>query len=78
MATGTGKTRTVMSIIDVFSRANQVRNVLFVADRDALVTQALNSGFKTFLPDEPCVRLTSANVARPDETPLCGYFANAR
>lgn len=62
MATGTGKTRTVMSLIDVLSDANWVRNVLFVADRDALVNQALNKGFKTFLPDEPCVRLTSANA----------------
>jgi type I restriction enzyme, R subunit len=36
MATGTGKTRTVMGLIDVFLRANQARKALFVADRDAL------------------------------------------
>jgi type I restriction enzyme, R subunit len=45
MATGTGKTRTVMSITDVFLHANQVRHILFVADRDALVQQALKEGF---------------------------------
>lgn len=36
MATGTGKTRTTMGLIDVFMRANQSRRILFVADRDAL------------------------------------------
>lgn len=35
MATGTGKTRTAMGLIDVFMRSNQARRVLFVADRDA-------------------------------------------
>ena len=57
MATGTGKTRTVMSIIDIFLRTNQARNILFVADRDALVDQAITEGFKKFLPHEPCVRI---------------------
>ncbi len=58
MATGTGKTRTVMSIIDVFQRANQARNILFVADRDALVQQALKEGFTKYIPDEPCERIS--------------------
>ncbi len=62
MATGTGKTRTTMSIIDVFLRANQAQNVLFVADRDALVEQAIADGFHKFLPDEPCDRLYSYNI----------------
>ncbi len=34
-----------------------VRNILFVADRDALVDQAMTAGFKKFLPDEPCDRI---------------------
>ncbi len=42
MATGTGKTRVAMSLVDVFLRANQARRILFVADRDALVQQALD------------------------------------
>ena len=52
MATGTGKTRTTMALIDVFMRANQARRMLFVADRDALVEQAKSDGFETFLPDD--------------------------
>jgi len=46
MATGTGKTRVAMALIDVFLRANQAQNVLFLADRDALVDQTLTDGFK--------------------------------
>ena len=53
MATGTGKTRTMMSLVDLFSRANQARTILFVADRDALVRQALDDNFKVYLPNEP-------------------------
>ncbi len=59
MATGTGKTRTTMGLMDVFMRANQARRVLFVADRDALVKQAKEDGFEKFLPQEPCARLHS-------------------
>jgi len=59
MATGTGKTRTTMALIDLFLRANQARRVLFVADRDELVRQALADGFQKFLPQEPCARLHS-------------------
>lgn len=62
MATGTGKTRTAMGLIDVFLRANQARKILFVADRDALVDQAINKGFKKHIPDEPCMRLHSWNL----------------
>ena len=52
MATGTGKTRVAMALIDVFLRANQAQNVLFLADRDALVDQTLTDGFKAHLPHE--------------------------
>lgn len=50
MATGTGKTRTAASIVDVLARGNYVTNVLFLADRTALVKQARDA-FKTYLPD---------------------------
>jgi len=46
MATGTGKTRVAMSIIDVLMRANIIRNVLFVVDRIALSDMAKEKGFK--------------------------------
>jgi len=48
MATGTGKTRVAMGMIDVLLRANVIRNVLFVADRIALANQAKSAGFKEF------------------------------
>ena len=50
MATGTGKTRTASSLTDVLSRGKQVTNILFLADRTALVKQAKDD-FKNYLPD---------------------------
>jgi type I restriction enzyme R subunit len=61
MATGTGKTRTAMSLVDVFLRTNQARRILFVADRDALVQQALDDGFKAFI-EEPSTRIYSDEI----------------
>jgi type I restriction enzyme, R subunit len=43
MATGTGKTRTTMALINLFLRANQAQTVLFLADRDELMAQALST-----------------------------------
>ena len=43
MATGTGKTRTVISLTDVFTRANYATNVLFLTDRIQLVKQAYSN-----------------------------------
>lgn len=43
MATGSGKTRTAISIVDVLMRHNHVKNILFLADRKALVKQAKNN-----------------------------------
>ncbi len=62
MATGTGKTRTTMGLIDVFMRSNQARRVLFVADRDALVDQVKEDGFEKFLTQEPCTRLRTYDL----------------
>ncbi len=62
MATGTGKTRTTMALVDLFLRASQAQHVLFVADRDALVEQALGDGFKTYLPNEPRDRVFTNNI----------------
>ena len=58
MATGAGKTRTVIALCDVLQRANWVKRVLFLADRNALVTQALNA-FKRHLPASSPVNLVS-------------------
>lgn len=50
MDTGTGKTRTASSLTDVLSRGKYVTNILFLADRTALVKQARDD-FKNYLPD---------------------------
>lgn len=52
MATGTGKTRTCVSMIDVLMRTNRIQRVLFLVDRIALRNQALDA-FKEFLPNAP-------------------------
>jgi type I restriction enzyme R subunit len=52
MATGTGKTRTCISLIDVLMRTNHVLRVLFLVDRIALRDQALDA-FKEHLPNAP-------------------------
>ncbi len=57
MATGTGKTRVAMAIIDVLMRSNSVRNVLFIVDRISLSNQAKENGFKEFFPGEPVCEL---------------------
>ena len=62
MATGTGKTRVAMALLDVFLRANQAQNVLFLADRDALVDQTLTDGFKAHLPYEPRDRIYTHQI----------------
>jgi type I restriction enzyme R subunit len=62
MATGTGKTRVAMALIDVFLRAAQAQNVLFLADRDALVDQTLTDGFKAYLPFEPRDRIYTHQI----------------
>ncbi|MEE0514072.1 MAG: DEAD/DEAH box helicase family protein [Emergencia sp.] len=50
MATGSGKTRTVIALTDVLLNAGWIKNVLFLADRNSLVTQAKRS-FSNLLPD---------------------------
>jgi type I restriction enzyme R subunit len=58
MATGAGKTRTVIALCDLLIRCNWVKRVLFLADRVALVNQAVNA-FKRHLPDAWPVNLVT-------------------
>ena len=58
MATGTGKTRTSASLTDVLSRGGYITNVLFLADRTALVKQAKDD-FKNYLPHMSLCNLCS-------------------
>ena len=58
MATGAGKTRTVIALSDLLMRCNWVKRVLFLADRVALVRQAVNA-FKLHLPASSPVNLVT-------------------
>ena len=62
MATGAGKTRTVIALSDLLMRCNWVKRVLFLADRVALVNQAVNA-FKRHLPDASPVNLVTEKDA---------------
>lgn len=57
MATGSGKTRTAASIVDMMVKCNWAKRILFLADRNALVTQAKNA-FTEHLPDLTSIDLT--------------------
>lgn len=61
MATGSGKTRTVISLVEVLLRRGWVKNLLFLADRTSLVTQAKRT-FANLLPD-----LSLANLCEERE-----------
>lgn len=52
MATGTGKTRVAVSLVDVLTRNKWITRVLFLADRTMLVNQALTKGFGKHLPNQ--------------------------
>ena len=61
MATGAGKTRTVIALVDLLMRAGWVKRVLFLADRTALVNQAAGA-FKMHLPDSAPVNLVTDRI----------------
>lgn len=61
-ATGAGKTRTVIALCDLLIRCNWVKRILFLADRVALVRQAVNA-FKNHLPDSSPVNLVTEKDA---------------
>ncbi|MBJ7579365.1 DEAD/DEAH box helicase family protein [Devosia sp. MC532] len=58
MATGSGKTRTVIALADLLMKANWAKRILFLADRVALVNQAV-AAFKEHLPDAAPVNLVT-------------------
>ena len=58
MATGAGKTRTVIALCDLLTKCNWAKRVLFLADRVALVNQAVGA-FKKHLPDSSPVNLVT-------------------
>ncbi|URZ18335.1 DEAD/DEAH box helicase family protein [Clostridium felsineum] len=74
MATGTGKTRTVIALTKGMLEANWAKRVLFLADRDELVRQAKEdkNSFKTFMPEQIACRFTGKNS---DDRESTIYFA---
>lgn len=62
MATGSGKTRTVIALVKQLMEAGWIKRVLFLADRTALVNQAVNA-FKTHLPNATTVNLVTEKVS---------------
>lgn len=58
MATGAGKTRTVFALTDLFMRATWAKRVSFLADRTALVDQAVGA-FTSHLPESAPVNLAT-------------------
>ncbi len=65
MATGTGKTRCAISIVDVLQRFNWAKHVLFLADRTALINQAKNA-FVKYLPDSTISVLSEQKESERD------------
>lgn len=61
MATGTGKTRVAMAIIDQLIREGRVQRVLFLTDRKALRKQAYEKGYLRFFPEETKEIIHSGN-----------------
>ncbi|MTK12923.1 MAG: DEAD/DEAH box helicase [Clostridiaceae bacterium] len=70
MATGTGKTRTVIALTKGMMEANWAKRVLFLADRDELVRQAKEdkNSFKTFMPEQISCRFTGKNSENREAT----------
>jgi type I restriction enzyme R subunit len=56
MATGTGKTRVSIALVELLMKNNWVKNVLFLADRTALLKQA-KKRFNEFLPQTSTVNI---------------------
>lgn len=61
MATGTGKTRVSISLVDVLVRNNWIKNVLFLADRIELVNQA-KKNYTKLLPNMTVSSLRESDV----------------
>ena len=73
MATGTGKTRTCVSMLDVLMRTNRAQKVLFLVDRIALRNQALDA-FKEFLPNAPVWPKVGEHEIATDRRVYCATY----
>jgi len=63
MATGTGKTRTIISLVDILLRQGFIKRVLFLADRRELASQAMDN-FKEHLPNQSRERIETGSFEK--------------
>ena len=69
MATGSGKTRTVIELCHVLLDAGWIKNILFLADRNSLVTQAK----RAFVNNYPSLSVTNLCEEKDNYTAHCVF-----
>ena len=70
MATGLGKTRTMVAFVKALLEYNMAKRILFVVDRVMLAEQALNDGFSLISKEYSAIRITSGNYKQYKNTQI--------
>lgn len=73
MATGTGKTRTAVSLVDVLTDHRWITNILFLADRKELVKQAKNA-FTKHMPNLSACNLLERGDDKPTDRAIFSTY----
>ena len=61
MATGLGKTRTMVALVKALLEYNMAKRILFVSDRVILADQTITDGFSLINKEYSSIRITSSN-----------------
>jgi len=72
LATGTGKTRVAVALVELLQRQERIQRVLFLADRRELVKQALGA-FKEHLPGSPRAWIEGGNIDKDAQIHFATY-----
>lgn len=72
MATGTGKTRTAIALVELMQKANWAKRVLYLCDRDSLIIQTKRA-FTKFLPNTPAGDLRTKRTDTKERVCLSTY-----
>lgn len=72
LATGTGKTRVAVALVELLQRQERIQRVLFLADRRELVKQALGA-FKEHLPASPRAWIEGGTIDKDAQIHLATY-----